>query len=112
MGKNTVKIELLGTSFLITSNDGTDYLSKIVTLLEEKIGEVKNHMPFSDPLKIALLTSLNLVDELMKQKEKTTPLSDQEELEEVTERLIMMIDDSLENIRGLNNPQSQHTTSD
>lgn len=105
MGKNTVKIELLGTSFLIASHDEIDYLEKIVTILEEKIREVEIKMPFSDPLKIALLTSLNLIDELVKQKEKPDPLPEQEELTEVTERLIMMIDESLENIQDQNNPQ-------
>lgn len=98
MSKNKLKIELLGTSFFISSDESVEYLSKIIEYLTTKIEEVKQSMPFADPLKISLITSLNLVDEMIKKGNDNLGFGnerEEKELEEIAKRLIVKIDESL-----------------
>ena len=62
------RFDILGASFSIKSRDNIENLSEIAEYLRFKIDEVTEESRLSDPLKISLLTSLNLVDELFKLK--------------------------------------------
>ena len=65
--------------------------------LEGQIAKVQNKVPMADPLKISLLVSLNIIDQLFKEKERSTriPQDEYEELERMTKHLIDRIDESL-----------------
>ena len=65
--------------------------------LEDQIAKVQNKGPMADPLKISLLVSLNIIDQLFKEKERSTPIpqAEHEELERLTKHLIDRIDESL-----------------
>ena len=97
MGKNQIKIELLGTSFTISSEESEEYLRKIAAYMKEKISEVKERTDITDPFRIAILASLNIVDEYFKGKESNGQFGENEidEYNAITERLIEQIDESL-----------------
>ena len=65
--------------------------------LEDQIAKVQNKGPMADPLKISLLVSLNIIDQLFKERERSTivPQAEYEELERMTKHLIDRIDESL-----------------
>ncbi|MBA7626467.1 hypothetical protein ES703_33916 [subsurface metagenome] len=98
MEKNLLTVNILGSTFTIKSDNNPDYLGEVVAYLKGKIDEVRQGTAAgNDPLKIALLASLNLVDELFKAKQHTNPGKDREskEIEHLTEQLINKIDESL-----------------
>jgi cell division protein ZapA (FtsZ GTPase activity inhibitor) len=86
----SVEVSILGCSFTIQSNYDPRYMSEVVACLKEKIREVQTGSGVQDPLKIALLAALNVVDELLRKRGDAS-----REIEEITERLIERIDQSL-----------------
>ncbi|MBA7538752.1 hypothetical protein ES705_31029 [subsurface metagenome] len=97
------RFDILGTSFSIKSRDNIEDLCKITEYLRSKIDEVTEESRLSDPLKISLLTSLNLVDELFKLKQvlqqknyREQPSPDTIEAERITKALLKRIEESLQ----------------
>jgi cell division protein ZapA len=91
-----VKIEILGTSFVVQSDEEPEYLSRIVEYYKSKVTEVRTSAPSADSLKCAILTGVIIADELFKEKQgaKSVP-PDGEELSRITDRLIGRLDESL-----------------
>lgn len=98
MGKGNVQISLLGTSFLIQADEESEYLSRIVEYLSQKVQEIEQSVAIKDPLRIAILTGLLLADELFKERgrgRKATSEEEAEEAERIALSLIEKIDKSL-----------------
>jgi cell division protein ZapA (FtsZ GTPase activity inhibitor) len=95
MEKRQLKIELLGTSFVIQSAENPDHLAKVSAYLRDKVEEVKTRYSFADPLTLALLAALNLADELVKHRDGQPGDEPGRELESVAQRLIETIDEKL-----------------
>jgi cell division protein ZapA len=110
MEKRQLRIEVLGTSFTIQSDESTEHLTRLSSYVKSKIEEVKARYTFADPLTIAVLAALNIADDLFKARqarsasagEERTPADkpaesrgEGEEISEVAERLITKIDDEL-----------------
>jgi cell division protein ZapA (FtsZ GTPase activity inhibitor) len=97
MEPSRLKVEMLGTSFHIRANEDAAYLRTVLDFLRQKVDEVRNEVGAADPLKIALLAALNIVDELFKEKQKGSGMRPGEyaEIGRITERLIERIDRSL-----------------
>lgn len=97
MEPSRLKVDMLGTSFHIRANEDSAYLRGVLDYLREKVDEVRSEVGAADPLKIALLTGLNLVDELFKERHKGTGdrPSEYAEIGRITERLIERIDRTL-----------------
>ncbi|PIE04716.1 MAG: cell division protein ZapA [Spirochaetales bacterium] len=89
-------INILGTSFSIRANEREAYLKRILWYLECKIEETKARTPIADPMKISLLTSFYIIDELFREKARDgqeNPLPEEsEEMEKIALRLISEID--------------------
>ena len=86
----SVEVNILGSSFTIQSNYDPRYMAEVVAYLKEKVREVQTGSGVQDPLKVALLAALNVVDELLRKRGEAS-----REIEEITERLIERIDQSL-----------------
>ncbi len=95
MEDNKLKIDVLGTSFKIKSNENIEYLESIVSFYKLKIKEARNTFSTSDPLKLSILTGLNIVDELFKQKSNNPSINEYTEIKKITERMIDNIDEVL-----------------
>ena len=105
MERNSLKIDLLGTSLTIRSKENPEYLNQVVDCLKIRIRQLKSELSVKDPLKIALLAALNLADELVKLQEVQkdhSGLSHEEssEIGEITTSLIERIDNSLSGLPG------------
>ena len=94
--RHSIEVSLLGSSFTIQSQYDPRYMADLIGYLKGKIQEVQAASSIRDSLKIALLASLNVADELFRlrngQREEG---SDSREIKEITERLIETIDKNL-----------------
>ncbi len=61
-----VKIELLGTSFTVQTDEDPRHLTRVVRRFEEKVKEIRESVGTQDNLKIAILAGLLLSDETLK----------------------------------------------
>jgi cell division protein ZapA len=94
-----VKIDILGSSFSVHTDEEPEYLTRIVDYYKQKITEVRKRAPNADALKSAILAGVIVVDELF--KERNAPQAqpaqqDAEEASRIAERLIRQLDESLE----------------
>jgi cell division protein ZapA (FtsZ GTPase activity inhibitor) len=96
----TVRVELLGASFSIQTDESKEYLDAVLEQLRAKVAEVKESSRVDDPLKLAILVGIYLVDELKRARADRGPREELDaergdELGAIAERLIARIDDSL-----------------
>jgi len=99
MSSGHVQIQLLGVSFTINTDEEPEYMSTIIDYLKKKIESTQNLVKLKDPLKVAILTSLLITDELFKEKnsKEAQTLSQMEaaEAEKLAEKMIQRINVSL-----------------
>jgi cell division protein ZapA (FtsZ GTPase activity inhibitor) len=86
----SIEVNILGSSFTIQSRYDPRYMGEVIAYLKDKIRGIQAASGAQDPLKIALLAALNVVDELLAKRGESS-----REIEELTERLIERIDQSL-----------------
>ncbi|WP_319561812.1 cell division protein ZapA [Marispirochaeta sp.] len=96
MGKEPLMIEILGTTLKVNTDEDPRYLSQIIEYLHEKTQEVKNSTKIDDPLKISILTSLFLIDELYKERSGIAQNGENQALSEITEKMIKKLEESLD----------------
>ncbi|WP_455382868.1 cell division protein ZapA [Salinispira pacifica] len=89
-----MRIELLGTSFTLQSDEDPDYLADLVDFYRTKIEEISRSVTTRDNLKLAILSALLITDELFKERARGSEQVDSEgkELSRITEELIAKID--------------------
>ena len=73
MDGRSVEVSILGSSFTIQSRYDPRYMGEVIAYLKEKIREVQASSGAQDPLKIALLAALNVVDELLREARRGLP---------------------------------------
>ncbi len=98
MEKRQLRIDVLGTSFVIQSEESPDHLALLSKCVKDRVEEVKSRYTFADPLTVAVLAALNIADDLFKARGgREPPLSNAQsaEIENVTVRLISRIDEEL-----------------
>lgn len=95
MEKRQLRIEVLGTSFTIQSDESAEHLARLSTYVKAKIEEVKARYTFADPLTVAVLAALNIADDMFKSREGKELPGAGEEISNVAERLLNRIDDEL-----------------
>lgn len=99
-----MRIELLGQSFTIRSDEDPEYLGDLVDYYATKLQEVRDSVDTTDPVKLAILAGLITVDELFQAREDAgvsaaSPVrepEEQQELERITERLIARLNETLD----------------
>ncbi len=99
-GGSRINISVLGTSFTIRADEDEAYLKRILWYLEKKIDETRQRTPIADPVKISILTSFYIIDELLREKardgrEAALP-EESEEMERIALRLISEIDNAID----------------
>ena len=95
-----MRIELLGASFQIQSDESPEYIERILAHYTERVGEIEATVATGDPLKKAILAALLVTDELFRERERgrssdSLAPEDAEEIERITTRPIEHIDSTL-----------------
>jgi len=92
MRDGIVHIDLLGTSFTIKTDEDGRYIDQLLSFIKERIASVQDTMGIRDPVKVSILTSLLLADELFKEKQKQFHGMSNEESREVDRLAVQMIE--------------------
>ncbi|TVQ96178.1 MAG: cell division protein ZapA [Spirochaetaceae bacterium] len=93
---NTMKIELLGTSFSIQTDEDPRHLQDIVDYLKTKIQEIRSSVSTSDELKVSILAALLVTDELFKERAATKHNGiEAEQVQKITQRILRELEQTL-----------------
>ena len=95
MEKRQLRVDVLGTSFVIQSDESPEHLARLSSFVKERIEEVKARYAFADPLTVAVLAALNIADDLFKARDGREPAGPSVEIANLADRLIRRIDDEL-----------------
>ncbi|MBA4349554.1 MAG: cell division protein ZapA [Thermodesulfovibrio sp.] len=71
----SVEVYILGQKYLIRGEESPEYIKQLAAFVDEKLREVYSNSPGITPLKAAILTSLNIADELHRTKNKYDSIS-------------------------------------
>ncbi|MBN2050823.1 MAG: cell division protein ZapA [Spirochaetales bacterium] len=93
MEKRAFQVQLLGTSFIVQTDEDADYFTRLLDYVSKKTDEIESAVRVKDPLKTAILTCLTIADELHK---GFVMDQDLHEAEKITLSLLEKIDRSLD----------------
>lgn len=93
-----MKIEVLGTSFTVQSDQDPAYLREITEFFKQKVSDIQRSVSTSDPLKTSILAGLLVIDEYFKFRSGATPGNNPESAEasRITLELIRELDKVLD----------------
>lgn len=100
--QSTVEIKELGTSFKIQIDENPKYMAEILEYLHTVIEKIEKSTGMQDPLKISLLTSIYVIDELLNEKGSSTKGPGKKDIQHkdaylLTEKIISCIENVLDN---------------
>ncbi|HKO22297.1 MAG TPA: cell division protein ZapA [Candidatus Eisenbacteria bacterium] len=68
---NTQSVTIFGSEYKIRGAD-PDYIQVVAAYVDGKMRELEGRIPPGTPAKLAILTSLNIADELFREREERT----------------------------------------
>ena len=68
---NTQSVTIFGSEYKIRGAD-PDYIQVVAAFVDGKMRELEQRLPAGTPTKLAILTSLNIADELFREREEKT----------------------------------------
>lgn len=89
MNKNSITVSIMGSDYALKSDVDPQYVQEIAAYVDQKMSRLAEGSQIRVPLKIAVLTAVNISDELFRLKRKYEKLVKDIELtsEEITENL-------------------------
>ncbi len=91
MGKERlVEIKVFGQTYTVKTDAEEDYIQEVAKYVNEKMDEVLKKTKSVSTLNVAILTALNIADDLLKEKEKRVNLL--REIDEKSKNLVKKID--------------------
>ncbi|AFG36904.1 cell division protein ZapA [Spirochaeta africana] len=90
-----MQVDLLGTTFSIHTDEDPDYVRDLLRYVEEKVHETHRSVQTQDPLKVAIISSLMIADELFQLRRGEAPGGDDHRISAITQELIQQIDQRL-----------------
>ena len=89
-----IPVEIQGQRYPIRSSLEPDYVARLATYVDEKMGAAGDTIPTGDGLRLAVLAALNIADELFRcrdaNRDKDGRLAERaEELERLVDRVLM-----------------------
>jgi len=91
--KNVLKVRIYGAEYLIRGQADVDYMQSVVEYVNNKMLEVDQNSRVDSPLKVAILATLNIADELFRDRAENEKLRG--ELEKKMKQLNELIDRQL-----------------
>ena len=103
---NELCLDILGTSFTITTDEDEVYLKKVLAQYQSAVKNTQSISGITNPLNVAILTGFLLCDEINKMKQKALedssvsgnenePSWEEQEVEDRTLRLITKLEQAL-----------------
>ena len=66
--KNPVQVQIFGHSYTIKGEANPDYILGVAAYVDRKMREITEKLPVASLSKVAILASLNIADELFKER--------------------------------------------
>ena len=92
--KNVVQVQIFGHSYTIRGEADQDYILGVAAYVDRKMREITEKLPVASLSKVAILASLNIADELYKERAQRD--AQQKALGTRAARLNAVLDDLLE----------------
>ena len=68
--KGVVNVDIFGSPYTIKKgSEDSDYIERVAAYVDQKMREINEKLPVASVAKVAVLTSLNLADELFKERD-------------------------------------------
>ena len=97
VAKNVVQVEIFGHSYTIRGEAQQDYILDVAAYVDRKMREITEKLPVASLSKVAILASLNIADELF--KERTRRENEERDLRDWSSRtakLTAVLDEALQ----------------
>lgn len=75
--KNRISVEIYGHTYKMVGTESTGHMRLVASIVDDKMREISAHNPALDSAKLAVLTAVNSVHELLQLKEQVEQLEDQ-----------------------------------
>ena len=75
--KNKISVEIYGQTYKIVGTESMGHMRLVASIVDDKMREIGVHNPTLDNAKLAVLTAVNTVHELLKLKEQVEALEEQ-----------------------------------
>lgn len=75
--KNRISVEIYGHTYKIVGTETTEHMRLVASIVDDKMREISNQNPSLDSAKLAVLTAVNSVHDLLKLKEQIKALEEQ-----------------------------------
>ena len=75
--KNMVQVQIFGHSYTIRGEADQAYILSVAAYVDRKMREVTEKLPVESLSKVAILASLNIADELFKERSRREKLDEQ-----------------------------------
>jgi len=91
--KNVLKVRIYGAEYSIRGYADANYIKAVADYVDHKMREVDNTVRVDSSLKVAILASLNITDELFRERAAKEQIRSQ--LEDKIQKLNTLIDERL-----------------
>jgi cell division protein ZapA len=91
--KNLVQVQIFGHSYAIRGEADQEYILDVAAYVDRKMREITEKLPVASLSKVAILASLNIADELY--KERAQREARETSLKDRTDKLNAVLDDLL-----------------
>ena len=92
--KNVVQVQIFGHTYTIRSEAEQTYILDVASYVDRKMREITEKLPVASLSKVAILASLNIADELFKERARQQAQSKQ--LNQNAARLNAVLDELLQ----------------
>jgi cell division protein ZapA len=92
--KNVVQVQIFGHSYTIRGEADQDYITSVAAYVDRKMRDITEKLPVASLSKVAILASLNIADELFKERAQND--QQQQLLGHRAARLNAVLDDLLQ----------------
>ena len=92
--KNVVQVQIFGHGYTIRGEANQEHIMGVAAYVDRKMREITDKLPVASLSKVAILASLNIADELFKERAQRS--QQQELLDARAARLNAVLDDLLE----------------
>jgi len=72
--KNVLKVRIYGAEYAIRSQEDVNRIKEVAEYVDGKMREVDQNVRVDSSLKVAILASMNITDELFREKEESEQL--------------------------------------
>jgi cell division protein ZapA len=96
---NRTSVEIFGRRFELRAAEPAEHLQELASFVDRRMRELADVSPHVDTAKLAVLTALNIADELFREQ-ATEPGTRDERIRQRVQGLITKLDDVLESPDG------------